>query len=219
MNEELIKAVKLALTKKGLNEGLVKFITVENDGEIDGAINEFMTLAPPKTPALTSAQMLELPEVKSEVDRRITASNLANTQNLAKKYGFDPTKEGKKTDDNPDEVPAWVQKMIDSNKALEEKVSAFEAGKTIEIKKQDAFKKLESSTIIPKGVQEKWSNRIDVNSETSIEDQIAALETEYTETAQMIADSAGYAPKPGGGDTKQAPSETEVANMMGNVLG
>ena len=214
MNEQLLKALKLALKNKGLNEGLSKFITVEKEEEIDGAITEYLTLAPPST--LTPAQILEQAEVKAELDRRITAAVKTNTDNLAKRHNFDPTKEP--TPQTPPGPADPNQALLDAIAKLTLKVETIEAGKTIEVKKADAVKKLGTSTVLPEKYRQKWEHRIDVNSETAIEDQIKALEEEYTDLMQDVADDTGYSKKPGSGGTKQEATAEEAGAIIGNPL-
>lgn len=219
MNEQLKKALELALKNKGLKEGLSKFINVTSEAEIDGAIADYIALSGVEIP--TTEQLMQLPAVKSYVDQERTKAVNTNTANLAKKYNFDPSKEPTNPNPNPnpnpnDDMPAWAKTLLERNEALEQKITGFETQKSTEQKRSEALAKLKSSTVLPDSFKSKWENRIDVNSETSFEDQVKSLETEYTEFAQTIANESGFAYKPGGGKGTTEASVDDVAKMWDN---
>jgi hypothetical protein len=72
-----------------------------------------------------------------------------------------------------------------------------------------------------KGLKEdlkpRWINRIDVNSETPIEDQIKELETEYSDLVQVNADSNQYGGPAGGGSTNTKPDDAIVNSIVDNL--
>lgn len=120
----------------------------------------------------------------------------------------------------PDDTPAWAKALIDSNKKLNDDLEAMKTGKITESKKQTAQSLLDKSEVL-KGMKPEikagWVARIDVNSETSIEDQISALETEYTDITQGLADNSQYsgaAPR-GGADAK--PSDKAIEAIVDSL--
>jgi len=215
MNEELLKALELALEKRGLNKGLTKYITVTKEEEIEGAINDYAALAPPTTP--TTAQMLENADVKKEIDRRVTAAVTTNTANLAKKHNFDPAKEPEPKNEPPaNETPA-EKALREKYEALEEKFNKLEEGKTAESKQAQVAALLKGSKLIPDNVQQKWLNRFDLNSETPFEEQLKALETEYTEIVQANNNSRQYAGPPKPGESKDTPPKEQMDKVFGKI--
>ena len=67
---------------------------------------------------------------------------------------------------------------------------------------------------IPEAIRQNWVNRIDVNSETSFEDQIKSLEEEYSTLVQVSADSGRYAPPAGGGNPNPSIDEKLVEKLV-----
>jgi hypothetical protein len=120
----------------------------------------------------------------------------------------------------PADAPEWVKAMMETNKALLEKVTAIETGNVLQSKKQTASQLFEKSDVL-KGLKEdlkpRWINRIDVNSETSIEDQVKELETEYSELVQVSADSNQYGGPAGGGSTATKPDDAVVNSIVENL--
>ncbi len=120
----------------------------------------------------------------------------------------------------PADAPEWVKAMMETNKALLEKVTAIETGNVLQTKKQTASQLFEKSDVL-KGLKEdlkpRWINRIDVNSETPIEDQIKELESEYSELVQVSADSNQYGGPAGGGRTDTKPDDAVVNSIVDNL--
>ena len=117
----------------------------------------------------------------------------------------------------PADAPEWVKAMMETNKALLEKVTAIETGNVLQSKKQTASQLFEKSDVL-KGLKEdlkpRWINRIDVNSETPIEDQIKELESEYSELVQVSADNNQYGGPAGGGNPGATFDEKEMAEIV-----
>lgn len=117
----------------------------------------------------------------------------------------------------PADVPEWAKGLVEANKALLEKVTAIESGNVLQTKKQTASQLFEKSDVL-KGLKEdlkpRWINRIDVNSETSIEDQIKELETEYSELVQVSADNNQYGGAAGGGNPGATFDEKAMAEVV-----
>lgn len=157
-----------------------------DDAAIDLVINDFNSV-------------LSIEEIARDDDRIRTLEQKANPN--------PPTPPVPPTPPTPpkgDEVPSWAQAILDSNKKLEGELEAIKTGKVIETKRATAselFAKSEVLKRIPESIRPNWVNRIDLNSETSFDDQIKALETEYSELVQVNADNNQYAGAAGGGGT------------------
>jgi hypothetical protein len=88
----------------------------------------------------------------------------------------------------------------------------------LQTKKQTALQSFEKSDVWTKtGTKDRWVNRIDVNSETPIEDQIKELESEYSELVQVSADNNVYGGPAGGGSSNQKPDEAVVSEIVENL--
>ena len=120
----------------------------------------------------------------------------------------------------PDETPAWAKALIDSNQKMTADLEAIKSGNVLETKKQTASQLFEKSDVL-KGLKEelkpRWINRIDVNSETSIEDQIKELESEYSELVQVSADNNQYGGAAGGGFKNDKPDDLIVNEIVDNL--
>ena len=170
-----------------------------DEAAIDLVINDFNSV-------------LSIEEIAREDDRVRTLESKANPNPPAPPSPPAPPK--------GDEVPSWAQAILDSNKKLEGELEAIKTGKMIETKRATAselFNKSEVLKRIPETIRKNWENRIDVNSETSFEDQIQALETEYSELVQVSADNNQYAPAAGGGKADIKADEAVVDAIVGNI--
>lgn len=134
-----------------------------------------------------------------------------------------PTPGGEPTPTPGDDTPKWAQAILASNEALAKKVEAFETGKVVSDKRAEANKLFEASETLKHlnpAVKANWMSRVDVNSETPADEQIKALETEFTTMQQNFADSIGHA---GGlpivGAPTGAPSAKDVASIVDNLVG
>ncbi|MBS3993122.1 MAG: hypothetical protein KGZ87_05350 [Bacteroidetes bacterium] len=171
LSQKRLDAIADKLAKKPADDA--------DDAAIDVVINDFN-------------DVISIEEIAKDDDRARTleADNKAKTELLAKNVGKkeDEEEEDPSKKKNDDDAPAWA-------KALLEKVDNLEKGKVTETKIQTATKLFGSSEIL-KGMkpelQEQWIKRVDTNSETPIEDQVKALETEYTEIRQSVADQTQY---------------------------
>lgn len=120
----------------------------------------------------------------------------------------------------PVDVPEWAKGLVEANKALLEKVTAIESGNVLQTKKQTASQLFEKSDVLKslkEDLKPRWINRIDVNSETPIEDQIKELESEYSELVQVSADNNMYGGPAGGGFKNDKPDDLVVNEIVDNL--
>lgn len=113
----------------------------------------------------------------------------------------------------PDDAPAWAKSIMETNQKLLDEVNVLKTGKITENKKESArkiFTQSETLKGLKENVQENWFNRINVDSETPVEDQIKALEEEFQELVQHHADSKGYSNLPPDGNGGNKPSDAEL---------
>jgi len=173
-----------------------------DEAAIDLVINDFNSV-------------LSIEEIAREDDRVRTLESKANPNPPAP-----PSPPAPPAPPKGDEVPSWAQAILDSNKKLEGELEAIKTGKMIETKRATAselFGKSEVLKRIPETIRKNWENRIDVNSETPFEEQIQALETEYSELVQVSADNNQYAPAAGGGSAEIKADNAVVEAIVGNI--
>lgn len=178
------------------------------DADVDAIINDYN-------------EIIDFVAVAQEDDRVRTLEAAKAKADADKSKGA-----GKKEDEEEEEVvevdkdaPAWAKAMLEQNKKLASDLEALKTGKIFETKKQTAselFAKSEVLKNIPEGIRQNWVNRIDVNSETPFEEQIQALETEYSTLVQVNADNYHYAPPAGGGST-EIKADANVVDAVVNI--
>lgn len=121
---------------------------------------------------------------------------------------------------NPNPSDDVNQKLLEAITKLTGEVEAIKTGKVIETKKATAselFGKSEVLKGIPESIRKNWEARIDVNSETPFEEQIQALESEYSELVQGNANNNQYAGPAGGGAADVKADESVVANIVSGI--
>ena len=173
-----------------------------DDATIDAIINDYN-------------EVIDFVGVAVEDDRVRTLENKPNPPA--------PTPPAPPTPPTPpkgEDVPAWAQALLDYNKKLNEDLEAIKTGKTIETKRQTAselFGKSEVLKNMKPELKAKWEKRIDIDSETSFEDQIKELESEYSDLVQVSADNNDYAGPAGGGSSVQKPDQAIVDEIVNNL--
>lgn len=169
-----------------------------DDAAIDAVINDFN-------------EIMDISEIAKEDDRvRTLEANSKKTAEPIPPNSVTPPV-------NTDDVPAWAKAILESNKKLEGELEAIKTGKVIETKKATAselFGKSEILKKIPDAIRKNWENRIDVNSETPFEEQIQALENEYSQLVQVNADTNRYSPAAGGGEPIEVKVEDAVVEKL-----
>jgi hypothetical protein len=158
--------------------------------------------------------------VVQEDDRiRTLEADRKKAEELANKGG----KEGEEVTTKVDhDTPAWAKAIIDANQKLVADMEAIKTGKILETKKQTTQSVFESSEVLKAlkpGIKVSWLDRIDVHCETPIEDQVKALETEFTDIRQEIANTTKYSsvvPSFTSNDGK--PDEKDVANIVDGLI-
>jgi len=180
-----------------------------DDSVVDSVINDFN-------------DVLSFQEIAKEDDRMRTLEAKAKETN-------DPPKPGNEGGDPPadppkgDDVPVWAQQLIDSNKKLSTELEVIKTGKVTETKKQTAAKLFEESEVL-KGlkpeIKQSWLSRIPVNPETTedeIKTHLRALETEFTDLKQSMADSGNYSGAAPSGDPNTKVDDKAVEAVVDSL--
>jgi len=196
------------LSTKRLDEYAAKLAPKPADDADDAAIDAILEEA---------NGLIDFVGVAREDDR------VRNLETLAAKVKLDePPAPPAPTEAKPgDETNTLLRTLTEAVTKLTGDVTALKDGKVLDQKKQTALQAIESSEIFKKLTPEqrqKWSDRIDLTSETSFDDQVKAFETELTDLRQSTADSGNYAgapPASAGG--KGEPSDKELDAIVSNL--
>lgn len=127
----------------------------------------------------------------------------------------DPPKSG-------DDTPEWAKAILESNKTLKEELEALKKGEVVKSKKQSALQAIESSEVfkaLKPEHRQKWADRINIDSEVSVEDQVKEIEVEFTEIKQQFANSNHYAPPaPFSGKPNEKPADADVDAIVDKLI-
>lgn len=212
MDKKLLEALQAALKIKGLNEGLANYIPVTKEDEIEGAIASFLALAP-KTETPTIEQMLLDPGVVKAIDQARTQAVNTNTANLAKKYGFDPTKEPGKVDPPADETPR-EKALREQMEAMQTTLEGFQKTSTLAQKKAQALALLKDSKIIPDALKVNFESRFNLESDVAFDQQLKSFEDEHTATEQHFKNNGSYSGKPPVSFSDDKPTAEEIDSIV-----
>lgn len=177
-----------------------------DDDAVDAIINDYN-------------EIIDFEAVAKEDDRVRTLEAKAKADAGKAKGKGDNDDDDDEDDDEPETkgMSSFEKAMFKKFGKLESDLEAIKTGKVIETKRATAselFGKSEILKNIPENIRKNWENRIDVNSETSFEDQIKALETEYSELTQSNANNNQYAPSAGGGGPAEIKADQTVVDKM-----
>lgn len=168
-------------------------------------------------------EVIDFEAVAKEDDKTRT---LEADKKKAEEAAAKKAKGGKEDDDDDEEedetegMTAFEKRMLKNFGSLKSDIESIKSGNMLETKKQTASQLFEKSDVL-KGLKEdlkpRWINRIDVNSETPIEDQIKELESEYSELVQVSADNNQYGGPAGGGFKNDKPDDLVVNEIVDNL--
>ena len=220
----IIDAIKKGLKAAGVNEKYAvkvqKLFKIEKEEDIDTYIALFKDNI---LPDLESTSTIE--KAKKDAIAEYEKNNglkdgkpiksAKKTKKTVKSEDDDEEDDDEEDDDEDfEDLPASVVKLL---KAQQKQISELTASVSSVVStvttstKQASARTLFADAKLP----EKWFNRIDVNSETSVEDQIKELQEEYAEIRQSVIDDevAGGDYKPNSYKPKER-SEKEWLELM-----
>ena len=191
----IIDAIKKGLKAAGVNEKYAvkvqKLFKIEKEEDIDTYIALFKDNLLPdleNTSAIEKAKKDAISEYeKSNGLKDGKPIKSAKKTKKTVKSEDDDEEDDKDEDEDFEGLPASVVKLL---KAQQKQISELAASvstvaSTVTTStKQASAKALFADSKLPA----KWFNRIDVNSETSVEDQIKELQEEYAEIKQSVID-------------------------------
>lgn len=205
--KERLKALfpKANLSQKRIDEISAKLATKPADDADDAAVDAF----------INDANELMGFEAMAKEDDRVRT--LEANQKPKPEPPTPPTPPTDPPTPPADDTPGWAKTIIETNQKLSKEIEDMKQGKITDAKRQTAQQAIEASEVF-KGlkpeVQSKWAGRIDINSETSFEDQVKEFETEFTDIKQTLANTAGYAGSAPSGGVADAKFSQEVADKI-----
>ncbi|MBS9775064.1 MAG: hypothetical protein KGV59_07925, partial [Tenacibaculum sp.] len=219
--DKLLKALLSSLVEQGLISEELANVTEEN--QIEGIVNHIKSTQqtePNFTELLASdkfktyvtengfAKVLELSKtLKSEHDKKVTQGIQTFKEKFEKPNGTN-------NDPKPNEMSEEVKDLL---KTLTEKVTNLENEKN-KVSKLEQAKALIGKSKLPKSFQNKWVNRINLDSEVSFEDQIKGLEEEYTELHKEITGNEVDRGLPGGTPSNEKVTDEEVTDVVDSLI-
>lgn len=224
----LKEKLKAALKAVGLNEELAETINITAESQIEGIV---ISLQSTQNSGIDFNQVLGSQEfanfvaktgfdnvvklskpLQSEHDKKVTAGIKTFQDKFLKKANGDDTNDDDSQNQNQNnDMPAWA-------KTLMEKVDGIEKSKTQSSKLEQAKQAITKSTILTDTLKTKWINRLDLESETSFEDQVKALETEYQEVHTSIVGAASGRGLPFGGQAGNGEASDELVDSIADSL-
>jgi hypothetical protein len=220
----LKEKLKAALKAAGLNEELAETINITSEAQIEGAVLGLQSTQSTQeldfNTVLGSSEFARFvtksgfdnviklsKSLQSEHDKKVTAGIKTFQEKWLKKANGegDPGEGGEGSQQQNGDMPAWAKQLMD-------KVDSFEKMKTKTSKLEQAKETLKKSTILNDALKNSWASRIDLESETSFEDQVKVLETEFQELHTAIVGDASGKGLPFGNRTT---TETEKLKEVG----
>lgn len=209
---------KANLSKKRLDEISARLAKKPDDDADESVIDKIITNA---------NDVMPFEDIAKEDDRvRALEAKVSKKQDSDEEADEKPeTKDDGKTSEKEkptnDDVPKWAQSMLDSNAALKKELEDLKTGRITDNKKDTArklFEKNDTFKSLGEKNKEFFFKQIDVNSETSVEDQLEELETQYNDLVQQQADSRDYSSTPptGSGNTDK-PTDDELEAVTRNL--
>jgi hypothetical protein len=174
--------IKAELKKQGLPESLAKYIHVENETEIEGAVSELKGFTTPTTPnsldEILKDEKLKtqfVAELQKEGDKRVTEALKTHKKKLEEEFDFVPKTGGKKPE-KTDEQKSELEKQIS---ALTELVTGLVKEKQTGTKKERILAKLKEKEL--SGDHGQYADLLLDSQDDQIDSKVEALKaTELT---------------------------------------
>lgn len=129
-------------------------------------------------------------EWRKDVDKEVSDGVKTNETKLKEKFEFVEKKADPKPADPPaggDDAPAWAKALIEQNKELSNRLTAFEAGKTTETRLQKFQAKLDGLPESIKTQRLKDFKRMAFDKDEDFEGYLTEVETDITALKQELS--------------------------------
>lgn len=199
---------KANLSKKRLNAIADKLAKKPEDDAEDSAIDEVIN---------DFNDVISIEDIAKDDDR--ARSLEAQNAKLLKNQKSDPNPDPDDDDEDPipDDTPDWAKKMFKQNQEMRQELNSIKSGKVTDAKTEQVRKLFGESEVL-KGLtpemQERLIKTVDLESETSLEDQVELISTDYSDLVQKAADSTDHAGGAGGGGKPKEVSQEAVDKVV-----
>lgn len=190
MNEEekrVQELLKAKLKEKGLPEGLASILKITESQQIEGAVESLILLKGNQNLPKNLDEFLNSnKDFQSEFDKRIAKALETREDNLRVKIKEELDRSaGGNANQNQDSKDSDVKKLEEQISTIAKSVESLTNLYTTSQKTTDAQTKFRDAKL-----PESWFSRIDVHSETSVENQIGGLKEEYDTIRQAAINEA-----------------------------
>lgn len=224
----LKEKLKEALRKEGLNEELADLVAITEEAQIEGIVTKLKPQeADPQAPDFSNIlsseafskyvsengfqKVLETSKaLQSEHDKKVQAGIKTFSEKYFKKLNNEDEEEDKTKQSTKDgeQIPAWAKALVDGLNEIKQKEQKQAQASTLN--------ELLSKSKLTSGNRTRWANRVDLNSNTTLEEQVKALEKEQDDlTAELYGNTKGL---PTGGQPSKAASNDEIDSVVNNLI-
>jgi hypothetical protein len=201
LSQQRLDAIADKLAKKPADDA--------DETAIDAVINDFN-------------DVLSIEDIAKGDDRtRTLEADKKKAEELAAGKKADSSKDDDKEEIKiDDDAPAWAKAILKSNEKLTSELESIKSGNVQKSKLDQAKSLLEKSEVFKKLDEETKGfmlKNVDLESETTFEDQITGLEGMFGKMVQTTADANQYAPGAGQGKPSNAVDEKLVGDIVENM--
>jgi len=178
-----------------------------DDVAIDAVINDFN-------------EILSIEDIAREDDRLRTLEAEKNKPKPTDPPKPEPTPAPNPEPPKPDDTPAWAKAMVDKLEKVTTELETIKTGEVVKTKQQTAQSLIDKSEVLKNlkpEIKNSWVKRIDLNSETPFEEQVTALEAEYTDLVQVSVNATSHAGAAGGGQAPSTVNEKEIEKLVNEM--
>lgn len=212
MKQKLIQALK----EQGLSEELAGVIHISTEEEIEGIISKLKpTPAPLDIPTFLASNELQNYITEYGLDKVFEHSKLLQSEYDKKVHAGIKSMNHKEASTSPKDTKTSTEKTEPQwAKDLRERIKLLESEKQQSTKIKTA-QELLARSILPKSLQQRWLNRIDLRDQERIEEQIIDFEKEFEEMNNQFLNSRNGLPTGGMSDGKISDKEAqEIADEL-----
>ncbi len=190
MTKELKEKLEKGLLDAKLDKGLLAFVNIEKEEEIQGVIDNLLKLKTPQPPV---EEMLRDAKIQSEIDRRISEAKKKWDEANKPNPSQEPENKGGLTAEMVAQIVA--QEVSKATEPLTGKLGEFEKNKARE-EKISQLRKLLSSSEIPEALRESRIKYFNPDSEVQLDEWVKQQEQEHQSYKQALIDSGSISGAP-----------------------
>lgn len=221
LKAKIIKKLKEKAKSLGINLSNVRIngladkldAIVDNEDDIDGEIDKLDSIVPFK-------ELAALDDAKRNADRlqaeREDKSDEPDETDKPEKTDTVKPKASDKTE--KDEVPAWAQSLIETNKALQAELITLKTGQVSQTRRQQLEAKLKDAPEKFKARTLRDFDRLKIDSDEDFTNYLADIEQDVADEIQAAADAGLGIDAPTGGSGGSKLKDDEVSPEMKLII-